>query len=61
MAIVAVHATSWQILCDLANCQWQYWHDRYRVLPKKLSHKTEDKMLEKMKMILQVDENLAHL
>ena len=33
----------------------------YRVIHKKLSHKTEDKMQEKMKMILQVDENLAHL
>ena len=34
---------------------------RYRVIHKKLSHKTEDKMQEKMKMILQVNENLAHL
>ena len=34
---------------------------RYRVIHKKLSHETEDKMQEKMKMILQVDENLAHL
>ena len=33
----------------------------YRVIHKKLSHKTEDKMQEKMKMILQFDENLAHL
>ena len=35
--------------------------ERYRVIHKKLSHKTEDKMQEKMKMILQADENLAHL
>ena len=34
---------------------------RYRVIHKKLSHKTEDKMQEKMKIILQVDENLAHI
>ena len=34
---------------------------KYRVIHKKLSHKTEDKMQEKMKMILQVDENLAHI
>ena len=33
----------------------------YRVIHNKLSHKTEDKMQEKMKMILQVDENLAHI
>ena len=33
----------------------------YRVIHKKLSHKTEDKMQEKMKMILQVDEILAHI
>ena len=33
---------------------------RYRVIHKKLSHKTEDKMQGKMKMIFQVDENLAH-
>ena len=40
----------------------QVWgHDWYRVTHKKLSHKTEDKMQEKMKMILQVDENLAHI
>ena len=35
-----------------------YW---YWVIHKKLSHKTEDKMQEKMKIILQVDENLAHI
>ena len=34
---------------------------RYRVIHKKLSHKTEDKMQEKIKMILQVEENLAHI
>ena len=33
----------------------------YRVIHKKLSHKTKDKMQEKMKMIFQVDENLAHI
>ena len=33
----------------------------YRVIHKKMSHKTEDKMQEKMKMILQVDEILAHI
>ena len=31
---------------------------RYRVIHKKLSHKTGGKMQEKMKMILQVDENI---
>ena len=34
---------------------------RYRVIHKKLSHKTEDKMQEKMKMILQANENWAHI
>ena len=34
---------------------------KYRVIHKKLSYKTEDKMQEKLKMILQVDENLAHI
>ena len=34
---------------------------RYGVIHKKVSHETEDKMQEKMKMILQVDGNLAHL
>ena len=33
----------------------------WRVIHKKLSHKTENKMQEKMKMILQVDENLAQI
>ena len=33
----------------------------YRVIHKKLSHKAEDKMLEKIKMTLQVDENLAYI
>ena len=33
---------------------------KYRVIDKKLSHKIEDKMQEKMKMVLQVDEHLAH-
>ena len=37
------------------------WGTKYRVIHKKLSHKTEDKMQEKRKMILQVDENLAHI
>ena len=36
-------------------CTW------YRVIHKNLSHNFEDKMQEKIKMILQVDENLAHL
>ena len=34
---------------------------KYRVIHKKMSHKTEDKMQEKMKRILQVDENWAHI
>ena len=33
--------------------------DKYRVIHKKLSHKTEGKMQEKLKIILQVDENLT--
>ena len=32
-----------------------------RVIHKTMSHKTEEKMQKKMKMILQVDENLAHV
>ena len=34
---------------------------RYRVIQKKLFHKSEEKMQEKMKMILQKDENLVHI
>ena len=34
---------------------------RYRVIQKKLFHKNEEKMQEKMKMILQKNENLAYI
>ena len=34
---------------------------KYRVIQKKLFHKSEEKMQEKMKMILQRDENLVHI
>ena len=34
---------------------------RYRVIYKEVSRKTEEKMLEKMKVILQKDENLEHV
>ena len=34
------------------------WH---RVIQKKLLHKSEEKMQEKMKMIVQKDENLVHI
>ena len=37
------------------------WFTRYRVIQKKLFHKSEEKMQEKMKMILQKDENLVHI
>ena len=36
----------------------KYW---YRVIQKKLFHKREEKMQEKMKMILQKNENLVHV
>ena len=34
---------------------------KYRVIQKKLFHKSEEKMQEKMKMILQKNENLVHI
>ena len=37
---------------------WQI--DLYRVIHEKVSHKTEEKMQENMKMTLQKDENLIH-
>ena len=46
----------WQNLMNIENILYLC-----RVIHKMLSHKTDDKMQEKMKMILQIDENLAHL
>ena len=37
------------------------WKTLYRVIQKKLFHKSEEKMQEKMKMILQKDEILVHM
>ena len=40
------------------------WHtliDKYRVIQKKLFHKSEEKKQEKIKMILQKNENLVHV
>ena len=34
---------------------------KYRVIQKKLFHKSEEQMQEKMKMILNKNENLVHL
>ena len=52
-----------EMLCQGALCLCVHVHgwEQYRVIHKKVSRKTEDKMQEKKKMILQVDENLAHL
>ena len=36
-------------------------HIRYRVIQKKLFHKSEEKMQEEMKMIMQKDENLVQI
>ena len=47
--------TMWQSIKSLNT---NYW---YGVIHKKVSQKTEDKMQEKMKVILQNDENLAHI
>ena len=46
---------------SLVHAQRTFYKIWYRVIHKRLSYKTEDKMQEKIKMILQVDENLAHL
>ena len=38
-----------------------YERVQYRIIQKKLFHKSEEKMQGKMKMILQKDENLVHM
>ena len=55
---ISIWALKNQLIMQICACGHL---QKYRVIHKKVSHKTEDKMDEKLKMILQKDENLAHI